>query len=124
MLGYCTIGVSDMDRAVAFYDELLGVLGGRQLIGMDRIKLYGTDPGSAMLAICIPFNEEPHDPGNGNMAALQAGSREAVGNAYRKALGLGATDEGPPGERGPGFYGAYVRDPDGNKLCFFEMSLG
>ena len=73
MLGYCTIGVSDMDRAVAFYDALLGELGGRQLMGMDRIKLYGTDPASAMLAICIPFNEEPHDPGNGNMVALPAG---------------------------------------------------
>ncbi len=121
MLGYCTIGVSDMDRAVAFYDALLGELGAQQLMGMDRIKLYGTDPGSAMLAICIPYNEQPHDPGNGNMAALQAGSREIVQSAYAKALGLGASDEGAPGERGPGFYGAYVRDLDGNKLCFFVM---
>ena len=124
MLGYCTIGVGDMDRAVAFYDVLLGELGAKQLMGMDRIKLYGTDPASAMLAICIPYNEEPHDPGNGNMVALPAGSREAVDGLYEKALGLGATDEGPPGERGPAFYGAYVRDLDGNKLCFFEMNTG
>ena len=121
MLGYCTIGVSDMDRAVAFYDALLGELGAQQLMGMDRIKLYGTDPGSGMLAICIPYNEEAHDPGNGNMAALQAGTREVVESAYAKALQLGASDEGAPGERGPGFYGAYVRDLDGNKLCFFVM---
>ena len=124
MLGYCTIGVSDMDRAVAFYDALLGELGASQLMGMDRIKLYGTDPGSAMLAICIPYNEEPHNPGNGNMVAIQGGSRDVIDGLYRKALSLGATDEGPPGERGPMFYGAYVRDLDGNKLCFFEMSAG
>ena len=121
MLGYCTIGVSDMERAVAFYEALLGELGARQLMGTDRIKLYGTDPGSSMLAICIPFNEEPHDPGNGNMIAIPAGSQDGVNSLHAKAVDLGATDEGAPGERMPGFYGGYVRDPDGNKLCFFQM---
>lgn len=121
MLGYVTIGVKDMDKAVAFYDALLGELGAKQLMGMDRIKFYGTGEG-AMLAICIPYDEKAANPGNGNMVAIPGGSREGVDKLYSKARELGATDEGEPGERIPGvFYGAYVRDPDGNKLCFFEM---
>jgi catechol 2,3-dioxygenase-like lactoylglutathione lyase family enzyme len=124
MLGYATIGVNDMDRAVAFYDALLAEVGAQQLIGMDRIKFYGTAPDAAMLAICIPYDEETPNPGNGNMVAIPGGTREGVDKLYAKAIELGATDEGEPGERMPVFYGAYVRDPDGNKLCFFEMKLG
>ncbi len=124
MLGYTTIGTKDMDRAVTFYDALLAEVGAKQLISMDRIKFYGTSPDAAMLAICIPHNEEPHDCGNGNMVAIPGGSREGVDKLYAKAMELGATDEGEPGERMPVFYGAYVRDLDGNKLCFFEMKMG
>ena len=124
MLGYSTIGTSDMDRATAFYDALLAELGAKQLFGMDRIKFYGTSTKEAMLVVCIPYDEQPHVPGNGQMVAIPGGSREGVDKLYAKALELGATDEGPPGERLPVFYGAYVRDLDGNKLCFFEMKLG
>ena len=77
-----------------------------------------------MLAICIPYDEQPHHPGNGNMIAIRGGSREGVDRLYARAIELGASDEGPPGQRLPVFYGAYVRDPDGNKLCFFDMKLG
>lgn len=123
MLGYVTIGVKDMDKAVAFYDALLGEIGAKQLMGMDRIKFYGTGEG-AMLAICIPYNEEPQSCGNGNMVAIPGGDRPGVDKLYAKAMELGATDDGEPGERMPIFYGAYVRDPDGNKLCFYEMKTG
>ena len=124
MLGYTTIGVNDMDRAVGFYDALLSEVGAKRLMDMDRIKFYGTAPDQAMLAICIPHNEEPQNAGNGNMVAIPGGSRDGVDKLYAKAMELGATDEGEPGERMPVFYGAYVRDLDGNKLCFFEMTLG
>jgi len=124
MLGYATIGVKDMDRAVAFYDSLLGELGASQIFGMDRIKFYGTAPDAAMLAICIPYDEQDQNPGNGNMIAIPGGDRAGVDKLYAKAMELGATDEGEPGERMPVFYGAYVRDPEGNKLCFFEMKMG
>ncbi len=124
MLGYTTIGVNDMDRAVGFYDTLLSEVGAKRLMDMDRIKFYGTAPDQAMLAICIPHNEEPQSAGNGNMIAIPGGSRDGVDKLYAKAMELGATDEGEPGERMPVFYGAYVRDLDGNKLCFFEMTLG
>ncbi len=123
VLGYTTIGVNDMERAEAFYGALLGELGAKQLFGMDRIKFYGTGTDGAMLAICIPYNEETQNPGNGNMVAIPGGDRAGVDKLYAKALELGATDEGPPGERAPVFYGAYVRDLDGNKLCFFEMKM-
>ncbi len=124
MLGYTTIGVKDLDRAVDFYDALLGELGAKQLFGMDRIKFYGTSPDKAMLAICVPYDKGEHNCGNGNMVAIPGGSREGVDKLYAKAMELGASDEGAPGERMPVFYGGYVRDPDGNKLCFFEMKLG
>ena len=123
MLGYVTVGVSDMERACDFYGALLEEVGGKQLFGQDRIKFYGTDPGSPMLAICIPYDENDPAPGNGNMIAIPGGSREGVDKLYQKAIQLGASDEGEPGERLPVFYGAYVRDLDGNKLCFFEMKM-
>lgn len=123
MIGYVTIGTSDMDRAVAFYDALLAEIGAKQLMGMDRIKFYGTGPGAAMLAVCVPYDEKAQHPGNGNMVAIPAGSREAVDKLYAKARELGAADEGEPGERMPVFYGAYVRDLDGNKLCFYDMKM-
>lgn len=124
MIGYCTIGVNDMDRAKAFYDALLGELGASRIFGMDRIQFYGTSPSQAMLAICIPYDEQPRAPGNGTMIAIPAGSEENVDKLHAKALELGGTDEGAPGSRLPTFYGAYVRDLDGNKLCFFQMSAG
>jgi catechol 2,3-dioxygenase-like lactoylglutathione lyase family enzyme len=110
-----------MDRACAFYDALLDVIGGKQLMGMDRIKFYGTGGEGGMLAVCIPYDEQTQNPGNGNMIAINAGNRETVDALYAKARELGATDEGEPGERMPVFYGAYVRDLDGNKICFYEM---
>lgn len=122
MIGYVTIGTNDMDKACAFYDALLAEVGAKQLFGMDRIKFYGTGPGQAMLAVCIPYDEKPQSAGNGVMVAIPANGIEQITKLYNKALELGATDEGEPGERIPGmFTGAYVRDLDGNKLCFFEM---
>ncbi|MEM7360186.1 MAG: VOC family protein [Pseudomonadota bacterium] len=122
MIGYCTIGVNDMERAEQFYNALLAEVGAKQVMGMDRIKFYSSGRGNAMLAICIPYDEKEQHHGNGNMIAIPGGDRAGVDRLYQKAIELGATDEGEPGERLPVFYGAYVRDLDGNKLCFFEMT--
>lgn len=125
MIGYVTIGSNDLEKACAFYDALLAEVGAKQMFGMDRIKFYGTGPDAPMLALCKPYNEEPQHSGNGNMVAISADGPEAIKKLYDKAIELGATDEGEPGERVPGmFYGAYVRDLDGNKLCFFQMTTG
>ena len=123
MIGYTTIGVSNMDSACKFYAALLGELGAKQLFGTDRIQFFGTGPGAPMIAVCIPYNEGNPEPGNGTMVAIAAGDPAGVDRMYAKALELGATDEGAPGSRNPVFYGAYVRDADGNKLCFYEMKM-
>jgi len=127
MLGYTTIGTKDMAKATAFYDALLEQIGGKQLMGTDRIKFYGTEAGGAMLAICLPYDEKEQHCGNGNMIAIPAGSPEAAEALYKKAIELGATDEGEPGQRLPIFYGGYVRDLDGtdkNKRPINLQALG
>ena len=124
MIGYVTIGTNDLDKAAAFYDALLADVGAKQAFGMDRIKFWATGPNQPMLAVCIPYDEEPQHKGNGNMVAIPGGSPEGVDALYAKAIELGATCDGAPGQRMPVFYGAYVRDLDGNKLCFFQMSEG
>lgn len=122
MIGYTTIGTKDMDRALTFYDALLAEVGGKQLMGLDRIKFYGNDSGGAMLAICIPYDDDGHHCGNGTMVAIPGGSPEGADSLYKKAIELGATTEGEPGQRLPFFYGGYARDLDGNKLCFYHMT--
>jgi len=122
MFGYITLGVSDLDKAQVFYDALFAELGAKQLFGQDRIKFYGTGD-SPMIAICTPYDEGQQHCGNGNMVAIPAGGPEGVKKLYDKALELGATCEGEPGQRLPTFYGSYVRDPDGNKLCFYELKM-
>lgn len=124
MLGYVTIGVSDMDKARKFYGALFADMGGEELFGFDRIKFFGKGKDKPMLAICIPFDDsQAASCGNGGMVAFSADSNDEVDALYAKAIALGATDEGEPGERVPDFfYGAYARDADGNKLCFYKMS--
>ena len=120
MIGYTTIGVKDMEKAKAFYTELLSDLGASLLMDMDRIAFIGTGMDAPMLSICIPYDESDPAPGNGNMVAITAPSKEKAAELYAKALSLGASCDGEPGQRIPDmFYGAYVRDPDGNKLAFY-----
>lgn len=122
MIGYVTIGVSDMAKAKNFYAELLSDSGAKVLLDMGRIAFIGKNMASPMLAVCTPYDGTASNPGNGNMIALPAESKDAVDAMYHKAIGLGATCAGEPGQRIPDqFYGAYVRDPDGNKLAFFQF---
>ena len=122
MLGYISIGVTDLAKAEEFYGALLAEVGAKQVFGQDRIKFYGTGEGP-MIAICTPFDEKPQHCGNGNMVAIPGDGPEGVKKLYDRAIELGATCEGEPGQRLPFFYGAYVRDTDGNKLCFYEMKM-
>ena len=121
MIGYVTIGTADIEKAKAFYSELLAGIGASVVMDLGRFAAFGNAPDSPLLAVCTPFNDEPAEPGNGNMVAIQPGSKEQCDALHAKALSLGGTDEGAPGPRGDGFYGAYFRDLDGNKLCFFHM---
>jgi catechol 2,3-dioxygenase-like lactoylglutathione lyase family enzyme len=119
MLGYVTLGTNDFDRSKAFYDKALAGLGGKLAMKTGRGQLYGNGSGP-LLGITAPFDgSKPAGHGNGTMVALAAPSRAVVDQVYRDALAAGATDEGAPGIRTGTFYGAYFRDPDGNKLCVF-----
>jgi predicted lactoylglutathione lyase len=119
MIGYVTLGTNDMPRATAFYDGLAAELGAKRTMETDHFVGWGTGMDQPMLMIFIPDDKKPATVGNGVMVALQAESPEQIDALHAKALELGATNEGAPGPRGDGFYGAYFRDPDGNKLNFF-----
>lgn len=120
MIGYMTVGVSDMERAKKFYTDLFADQGAKVVIDAGRIAFIGTERGKPMLAVCEPYDKEAPTPGNGVMVAFPTSTKDEAETLYHRAMSLGATDEGEPGQRIPGrFYGAYVRDPDGNKLCFF-----
>ena len=127
MIGYVTLGTDDIERARAFYDALLAELGAKRLMQFPQndFTLYGTGFGKPGLAITRPYDGRPAVAGNGNMAALVVDARAKVDSLYARAMALGASDEGPPGLRSPegpmAFYGAYFRDPDGNKLCVFRI---
>lgn len=118
MVGYTTFGTNDIEKAVAFYDALLGDFGAAQVMNDGRMVLYAKE-GGAMFGICKPYDEKPASAGNGSMVAFNMGDQENVKKIYAKAISLGATDEGEPGKRGETFYGGYFRDADGNKFCAF-----
>jgi catechol 2,3-dioxygenase-like lactoylglutathione lyase family enzyme len=118
MIAYATIGTNDLDRARGFYDAVMAPLGGKRTMAFERMQFYG-GVGQSMLAICKPYDEKPASAGNGSMFGLPAASREAADATHAAALAAGGSDEGAPGQRMDGFYGAYFRDLDGNKLCVF-----
>ena len=122
MLAYATLGTKDLARAAAFYDVLLAEIGAKRFMEEpDYFIAWGNSQEGAGLGITYPFDKQAATVGNGCMVALGATTREQVDAVHAKALELGGTDEGAPGERFPGFYAAYFRDLDGNKLAFFHM---
>jgi catechol 2,3-dioxygenase-like lactoylglutathione lyase family enzyme len=121
MIGYVTLGTNDMPRAIKFYDELLAPMCGKRVMALPRGHAWSAGPGKPMLLVLTPYDQQPAERGNGHMTALVCSSNAQVDEYYKRALSLGATDEGPNGPRMPGFYAGYFRDPDGNKLCFFHM---
>lgn len=127
MIGYVTLGTNDIEKARAYYDALLAEIGATRKMEFAEtgFTLYGTGDRRPGIAVTRPYDGNPATVGNGNMTAIAADSRETVDRLHAKALALGGSDEGAPGLRtpeGPGaFYGAYFRDPDGNKLCVFRM---
>ena len=123
MIGYVTLGTNDLTRARAFYDTLLAEMGVRRMMELgDRGSAWAAAMDKPMLCIMKPYDSRPATVGNGVMAGIAVDSRDQVDRIYKKALELGGTDEGPPGlrpEGGEGFYAAYFRDLDGNKLDVF-----
>ena len=121
MIGYVTLGTTDLQRAARFYDQLLGELGAKRFLDTETFIAWTVSPGGPGLSVTQPFDGNPATVGNGVMVALVMDSRTKVDALYAKALELGATDEGAPGQRTEGFYAGYFRDLDGNKLNAFYM---
>jgi predicted lactoylglutathione lyase len=121
MIGYVTLGTNDIERAARFYDELLGELGARRFLETETFIAWSAAPNAPAISVTKPFDGNTATVGNGVMVALVMESQGKVDALHKKAMELGATDEGAPGPRGPGFYAGYFRDPDGNKLNFFCM---
>jgi predicted lactoylglutathione lyase len=121
MIGYVTLGTNDLPRAAKFYDALLGELGAKRVMENDKFIAWSASMGTPGVGLTKPFDGKAATVGNGVMVALRVDSKEKVDALYKKAIALGATDEGPAGPRGDGFYAGYFRDLDGNKLNFFVM---
>ncbi len=121
MVGYVTLGTNDFGRATRFYDTLLAELGAKRFKALENFVVWGSGSPAGLLAVTKPFDGKAATVGNGVMVALAASSRAQVDTIYRKAIELGATDEGAPGPRGDNFYAGYFRDLDGNKLNAFFM---
>ncbi|MEP6907154.1 MAG: VOC family protein [Pseudoxanthomonas sp.] len=124
MFSHVTVGCNDLERACAFYDAVLLPLGLRR-----RAVMSDGGPAAACWVlpqatlprfyVYTPFDRKPATVGNGVMVAFTAPSAEAVNRAYATGMASGGTDDGAPGPRphyGAGYYGAYLRDPDGNKV--------
>ena len=122
MIGYVTLGTNDLARAARFYDAIAAELGVGRMMEFERFIAWGVPGGEPGIGLTHPFDGQAASVGNGVMVALEAGSPEQVGRLHALALAHGGRCEGAPGPRGEGFYAAYFRDPDGNKLNAFCMS--
>lgn len=122
MIGYVTLGTNDLQRAARFYDAIAKEMGVGRMMEFDGFIAWGKPGGGAGIGVTKPFDGKAATVGNGVMVALEARDKAQVDRIYESALAHGGTDEGKPGPRGDGgFYAAYFRDPDGNKLNAFIM---
>lgn len=123
MFSHVFVGVSNFERALAFYRALMPVLGIEERFCEPERPWAGwqsrPEPRPLFL-IGFPYDQQAHAVGNGQMIAFLAASREVVVRAYETALANGGTPEGVPGlrpEYHANYFGAYFRDTEGNKLC-------
>ena len=122
MIAYSTVGVTNMQRSIDFYDAVFALLGAVRDVTSETWTGYSKAGDRAKVFLTRPFDRPPPSGGHGLMLAFLAADRAAVDAFHAAALSHGGTDEGFPGIREgmkPVFYAAYVRDPDGAKLCAF-----
>jgi catechol 2,3-dioxygenase-like lactoylglutathione lyase family enzyme len=123
MYSHITVGTSQMNHAMRFYDAVLAPLGMTRNRTFKIAVSYAPPDFTGVnepFWVVRPYDKKNATPGNGVTVAFEAPTRAAVDAFHATALAAGATDEGPPGIRPhyhPDYYGAYVRDLDGNKLC-------
>ena len=125
MIGYVTLGTNDLAAAGKFYDAIAKEFGVGRMMDFDTFIAWGEMGGAPGVAATKPFDGEKATVGNGMMVALQCSDPDHVKRVYDAAISSGGSDEGAPGPRGDeGFYAAYFRDLDGNKLNAFCMTAG
>jgi catechol 2,3-dioxygenase-like lactoylglutathione lyase family enzyme len=114
------LGTNDLDKARAFYDATLSILG-YACAEHDPHRATYASPGTPPLMVGKPFDGRPASFGNGSMIGFVAASAAEVKAFHATALAHGGSCEGPPGPRdyAPNLFGAYVRDPDGNKISIY-----
>lgn len=123
MFSHIFVGVTDFERALRFYRPVLASLGLEERFcepARPWAGWHGAGGQRPLFVICHPHDGAPHAPGNGQMSAFLAPDRATVRAAHAAALAHGGRCEGPPGPRPhyhAHYYGAYFRDPDGNKLA-------
>jgi catechol 2,3-dioxygenase-like lactoylglutathione lyase family enzyme len=118
MYSHVTLGSNDLARAEVFYDAVMAALGHPVMFKRTDSLAYGLPIGEKFF-IMTPFDRQAAVPGNGAHVAFITPDRVTVDAFHAAALANGGTDEGAPGPRPhyhANYYGAYVRDPDGNKL--------
>jgi catechol 2,3-dioxygenase-like lactoylglutathione lyase family enzyme len=124
-IGYVTIGAHDVEEALPFFDAVLGAIGWERGEPSGGWAFYGPKGGAPCLGVCRPHDGQEPRAGNGIMVALKSHDHAGVQAAHAAALANGGADEGGPGFRPPEgteFYGAYFRDPVGNKFCIYATS--
>jgi predicted lactoylglutathione lyase len=125
MIGIARLGTNDLERAKSFYDQIFSIAGIGLMHGTEKVCVWGK-AGDPLFIIGLPYDGEPATAGNGTMIGLPLGEQGQVDAIHARAIALGGRDEGAPGPRGDaanGFYAAYLRDLDGNKLCFFHRKV-
>ena len=128
MFSHVTVGTRDIEAAIAFYDRLLAPLGlSRSGADVGEGWACWHRPGElAEFLVMRPIDGKAATVGNGTTVAFFAPDRPTVDAVYAAGLATGGTDEGPPGPRPQytgNYYGAYLRDPDGNKLCICHRDI-
>ena len=125
-LGYTTIGALDVEASGKFYDAVFGAIGGERKFTDGGWIGYGPKGEDRQDAyVCPPADGKPARAANGTMLAFRGGTKAEVDAAHAAGLAHGGTDEGKPGPRpadSKSFYGAYLRDPTGNKFCIYCKS--
>lgn len=120
-LNYVMLGSNDVSKSRGFFDAVFPAIGGELIAEYMPHAFCYQLRGGGRIWVSTPYDGEAAVCGNGNMVGLECTSKAEVEMAHRIGLSKGGTNEGDPGPRpqyGPDFYGAYIRDLDGNKMSF------
>jgi catechol 2,3-dioxygenase-like lactoylglutathione lyase family enzyme len=117
LVSHVSVGVSDLPRAGVFYDAVMTVLGARRV--MEHAGGIGYGRTFPEFWASMPHDGHPAATGNGTHICFAADGPDTVDAFHAAGLAAGGSDDGAPGRRpeyAPGYYAAFLRDPDGNKV--------